>query len=198
MIVAFSGLKGSGKDTAARVLIAEYGFTKVAFADAVREMALVIDPLIPIHPGKMWQYITMMDQYMPLSEVIEEFGWDKAKREIPEVRRLLQVIGTEAGRMVLGENVWVNLLASRFPDITDPESRYVITDCRFDNEVEFVRSNHGSVVWIERPGLVSDGHASESTHIKDLATVILHNDETIEELEEDIRMMLFLWHVEKA
>lgn len=190
MLIAFSGLKGSGKDTAAKVLVEEYGFTKVAFADAVREMALVIDPWIPAMSGGY--------NLLPLSELINDAGWDWAKRNVPEVRRLLQVIGTEAGRMVLGENVWVDLLAKRFPDIADENSRYVVTDCRFDNEVEFVRSNSGSVIWIERPGLVSDGHASESTHIKDLATVVLHNDETVSELEEDIRMMLFIWHIDKV
>lgn len=190
MIIAFSGLKGSGKDTAAKVLIQEYGFTKIAFADALREALLVLDPWVPI-------YINGMNEW-PLSELIQQEGWDWAKNNVPEVRRLMQVFGTEVGRMLFGENVWVDILNKRFPDVDDPETRYVITDCRFDNEVEFVRNNLGLLVWVDRPGLESDGHASESTHIKDLASVILHNDETIEELEEDIRLMLFMWNIDKV
>jgi hypothetical protein len=186
MLIAFSGLKGSGKDTAASVLIKEYGFTKIAFADAVREMALAIDPIVTLE--EEWQPLVVTK----LSVIVSEYGWDWAKRALPEVRRLLQVIGTEAGRMLLGDNVWVDLLDKRFPDMADPETRYVITDCRFDNEVEFVRSQNGTLVWIERLGLFSDGHASESTAIRDLATTILHNDETVEELHEDIRFMLFM------
>jgi hypothetical protein len=200
MIIAFSGLKGSGKDTAAKVLIEEYGFTKVAFADALREALLVLDPLIEelrTEHSPQGQFFTSYVT-MPLSDVIKDIGWDHAKNTIPEVRRLLQVFGTEVGRMLFGENVWVDLLTKRFPDISDPDVRYVITDCRFDNEVEFVRRNLGSLVWVDRPGLQSDGHASESTHIKDLASVILHNDGTIEELEEDIRLMLFMWHIDKV
>jgi hypothetical protein len=198
MLLAFSGLKGSGKDTAAAILVDEYSFTKLAFADALREMLLIIDPYVPVTTGQMWDYTDKIVTHMPLSHVIDEFGWDTAKREMPEVRRLMQVIGTEAGRMIFGTNVWVDLLTKRFPDIADDEVRYVITDCRFDNEVEFVRNNGGTVVWIDRPGLSSDGHASESTHIKDLASTIVYNDETQEEFEEDIRFMLFLRGVSKV
>lgn len=188
MIIAFSGFKGSGKDTAAKVLVDEYGFTKIAFADAVRTMALTINPIIAIRaePAAIWL----------LSDVVARFGWDVAKNEYPEVRRLLQVIGTEAVRNLIGENVWVDTLAKRLPDIADENSRYVITDCRFDNEVEFVRDHGGLLVWVDRPGTASDGHASESPHIKELATTILHNDETIEELHEDIRFMLFMRGIE--
>jgi len=190
MLLAFSGLKGSGKDTAAKVLIEEYGFTRIAFADALREALLVLDPWIP---DASYGYGTL-----PLSELIDDAGWDWAKNNIPEVRRIMQVFGTEVGRMMFGDNVWVDNLQKRFPDIADPESRYVITDCRFDNEVDFVRNNGGQVIWIDRPGLVSDGHASESTSIENLASVVLHNDETIEELAEDIRFMLHLWNVDKV
>lgn len=199
MLVAFSGLKGSGKDTAAAILTEEYGFTKIAFADAVREMALTINPYIPVKSiGFMWEWIDQLADHLPLADIIDEKGWDWAKREIPEVRRLLQVIGTEAGRMLLGENVWVDILAKKYPDISNTGSRYVITDCRFDNEVEFVRNHGGNLVWVERPGIVSDGHASESTHIKDLCSVIVHNDSTITEFQEDIRLMMYLWQISKV
>ncbi len=184
MLFAFSGLKGSGKDTAANVLVNEYGFTRIAFADAVRELALIVDPLILIEDE--WQ----PDQLMRLSKVVSEYGWDWAKRALPEVRRLLQVIGTEGGRMLVGENVWVDILAKRFPDIGSDEVRYVITDCRFDNEVEFVRNNGGKLVWINRPGLVSDGHASESEHIRELASVVVYNTQDLDTFENTIRQIV--------
>jgi len=183
MLFAFSGLKGSGKDTAANVLIKEYGFTKIAFADAVRELALVIDP-----------WIVSETRYGPdisrLSILVENMGWDYLKRNIPEVRRLLQVIGTEGGRMLVGENVWVDILAKRYPDIADEDVRYVITDCRFDNEVEFVRNNGGKLIWINRPGIVSDGHASESEHIRDLASVVVYNTQDQQVFEDTIRQIV--------
>jgi hypothetical protein len=192
MIVAMAGFKGSGKDTAAKVLIDEYGFIKIAFADALREALLVLDPIV----GHL-EYDGEMHEAR-LGYVVENNGWDYAKNTIPEVRRLMQVFGTEVGRMLFGENVWVDIITKRFPDIASDKTRYVLTDCRFDNEVDFVRNNGGLVTWIERPGLSSDGHASESGSIKDLASVVLHNDETIEELHEDIRLMMFMRGINKV
>jgi len=182
MLIAFSGLKGSGKDTAAKVLISEYGFTKVAFADAVRELALIIDPWIPTH------YYGMIR----LSELIADAGWDWAKRNISEVRKLLQVIGTEAGRNFFHEDVWIEILNKQFPGLSWDDTRYVITDCRFENEVEFVHEKHGSICWIDRPEVTSDGHASESVAIRDKVDYILNNNSSIAQLEEDVRLLLFM------
>lgn len=181
MLIAFSGLKGSGKDTAAKVLIEEYGFTKVAFADALREALLILDPWIPYsgHYGTS-----------PLSEIIADAGWDWAKTNIPEVRRLMQVFGTEVGRMLFGENVWVDVLKKQFPRLDDPNSRYVITDCRFTNEAKFVDDNSGSVIWVDRPGIASDGHASESAEVRKWRNWLVVNDQEISNLQQSIRQIM--------
>lgn len=184
MLIALSGLKGSGKDTAAEVMVAEYGFTRIAFADALREALLTLDPWIA--------YAGHGYGTLPLSELIEDAGWDWAKRNIPEVRRLMQVFGTEVGRMLMGENVWVNQVLKTAPDLTKPNTKYVIADCRFDNEANFVHQYHGSIVWIDRPGLQSDGHASESCVVKDKADYFINNDSTLEEFQEDIRFLLYM------
>ena len=194
MLLAFSGLKGSGKDTAAAVLTGEYGFTKISFADPIREMALIINPVIPIvekftNPDQSFSTCTRLTR---LKELIEEYGWDYCKRQIPEVRRTLQVIGTEAGRDFFNEDIWIELMDYKYKDLAWDDTRYVITDCRFSNEVEFIRSKGGTIIWIERPGLVSDGHASESTDTRDLASIIMHNDESVEELQEAVRLMLHI------
>jgi deoxynucleotide monophosphate kinase-like protein len=182
MLIAMAGLKGSGKDTAAAVLVREYGFKKIAFADALREMSLVIDPYVAIKDGLG----------VKLSTLVNESGWDKVKREVPEVRRILQVIGTEAGRKFLHEDIWISILNKDYPDIAWDDARYVITDCRFRNEADFVHEKGGDICWVDRPGIVSDGHASESTDVKNVADYLLDNSSSIEELEKDIRFMLFM------
>lgn len=189
MLIAFSGLKGSGKDTAAEVLVNEYGFTRIAFADAVRETAIVINPIVWADPDETGASVR-------LSDVIEQFGWDFSKRTYGEVRRLLQIIGTEVGRMLFGENVWIDILKKRFPDINSPEVKYVITDCRFDNEVDFVHASGGDVCWINRPGLTSDGHSSENTEIQNKTDYTFNNDSDINEFKEDVRFFMFLKGVE--
>lgn len=193
MLIAFAGLKGSGKDTAAQVLIDEFDFTRIAFADGVRKAALVIDPIIPIIStyGQLDESFNARMLSERLSHLVTTFGWDQIKRDIPEVRRLLQVIGTEFGRSI-DPDIWIQALYNRFPDIGNPETNYVITDCRFENEVKFVHLKGGDVCWIERPGLVSDGHESEDPTLKDKVDYIAHNDDTLAEFQEDIRFMMVL------
>jgi hypothetical protein len=51
VIVALCGYKHSGKDTAADVLVEEYGFQKLAFADPLRESAAAMFGVkLPVHP----------------------------------------------------------------------------------------------------------------------------------------------------
>lgn len=179
MLIAFSGLKESGKDTAANVLI-EKGFIKVAFADALRELLLAIDPLIPAK-----------GHYdLRLSEVIEDVGWDKAKTTIPEVRQLMQRTGTEGIRQVFGADAWIDALYTRYPDLFAPDTKYVLTDCRFDNEADFIQGNGGYLCWIDRPGQISDGHASESTAPRNVADAIIVNNGSIEQLQYKVIELL--------
>ncbi len=184
-LVAFAGLKTAGKDVAASILINEFGYTRVALADNVKKAAIALDPLVFVpHVG-----------HLRLSRVIAARGMEGAK-EIPEVRRTYQRLGTEVGRQMFGDSFWIDQLDQTIDDLWDSETRYVLTDARFTNEGHWVKgigryagredlfeSPHGKLIWIERPGLVSDGHASESGELRDLADDVLWNDSTKEDFE---------------
>lgn len=185
MLFGMAGLKGAGKDTAADVLVNEYGFTKVAFADSLRQLLLILDPIVWANPDEAGMTVR-------LSEVVFAFGWDYSKRTYTEVRRLMQIFGTEVGRNSISENLWVDVLVQNYPDIGDFNSKYVIIDCRFPNEAEFIYELGGEVIWVDRPGLTSDGHESESLAMRDKANLLLHNDEGIEKIEEDMRFLITL------
>lgn len=188
MLIAMAGLAGSGKDTAAAVLIEEYGYTKIALADAVRDLAYAINPITTVRPATHSRLVTTGR----LQDLIDSRGWDDCKRNIPEVRRLLQAVGTDGVRSLFGENFWINVLIARTPHLFAPQTKYVITDCRFKNEGDFVKSSgRGKLMWIERPGVVSDGHASESTELKGMADYIISNDTDLEDLKEDVRFAVF-------
>ena len=182
MLVAMSGYKTAGKDEAANVLIEEYGFKKVALADPVKALAYAINPMIGrdecgCHPLRLQDHIMYV-------------GVDEAKKH-PEVRRLYQAIGNEGGRTLFGENFWVDQLKKNVPGLFDEDTRYVLTDARFKNEGDFVQQNGGRLFWIDRPGLESDGHASESGELRDQANGIIRNESTIEELQEDVRFAMY-------
>lgn len=164
-LIGVLGLKRSGKDTFASRLVDAHGFTRLAFADVMREALLALDPYVT--HVEMWEeeslgaslYVgTRLER---LSDYVGLHGWERAKGH-PEVRRLLQRFGTEAGRNIHGEDVWVNLTAAQVAAVPGP---VVITDVRFPNEVDYVRRNGGKTARITRAGIVPDpnGHASETS-----------------------------------
>lgn len=183
IVIGLAGVARSGKDTVGKILVDKHGFTRVAFADALREMALAIDPFVTVSKG---------GEGVPLrlSEVINALGWDRAKTEILEVRRLLQAIGTEAVRNIVGVDTWVRIAARQI--LSDPTKKYVITDCRFDNEAEMIHTLlHGQLWQVQRPGVEPlNAHASEAGIDLRHVSRTLVNDKTLEDLEKAVTEVL--------
>ena len=178
MLVGITGHKQAGKSTIGNFLAEHYGFRTIGFANPVKEMALAIDPLIPTDGECILGY------YPRLRDVVELYGEDAAKGLFPEVRRLYQRIGTEAGREVLGENVCVDALFHRIRE--SEQHNWAITDVRFVNEAKAIRSRGGRVFKVTRPGYDGDNHASEREVDAIVADVFAPNDGTLADLEKRI------------
>ena len=173
MIIGLSGYAQSGKDTVAKVLIEEYGFTRIAFADKIREFLYDLNPQVKVG------YDTMTN----IKLMVDLDGWDKAKQN-PTVRKLLQDIGVSA-RNIFGEDFWVEQALKPVAS----GGNYVITDVRFPNEAVAVRKFGESQVWrIKRDGVEAvNRHISEIAMDDQRVDQILTNRGTIEDLNELVR-----------
>lgn len=188
-LIAFAGLIGAGKSYAATHLCARHGFTKLSFADPLREMLLKLDPVV-------WPEPFM--SYAPdrLSGVLRDYGgWDMVKSSTwgKEIRRLLQVLGTDVVRKVqpnywcmdmacrLGQTGWENSKKTLWKEKT---ASVVIDDCRFKNECNLVKQSGGKVIYITHVDAPTqcDRHSSESFD-PSWADLILENDGTEKFLE---------------
>lgn len=100
------------------------------------------------------------------------------------VREFLQKLGTEAMRVGLHQNVWVNALFSEFkPNI----SQWLVTDVRFPNEAEAVKKHHGIMLRINRGEAPANAHVSE-TSLDDYAfDYVIDNNGTMEDLVTKVR-----------
>lgn len=199
-IIGLSGYARSGKDEAARVLVEEFGFVQVAFADKLREMLYQLNPIVDVQDVEIKMRsgdsvkTLMLDEFTPstlrapihLQEVIDEYGWGGYKETVygDEIRRLLQRLGTEAGRQTLWDTIWIDAALSNLPD----DAKVVVSDARFFNEFDAVR-DRGGVIWrIERNGVgPANDHASETaaagySHF----SLYLKNDGTLEEFREAV------------
>lgn len=88
--------------------------------------------------------------------------------------------------MLFGENVWVNIADRKIQAIEDD---VVITDVRFENEAEYVRSNEGEVWWIYRSG-IGPVNAHASDNIDFAVDRIISNDGSLEELYAQINILV--------
>jgi hypothetical protein len=151
MIIGLSGYARSGKDTVAGMLMGIHGFERAAFADKIREFLLEIDPLV-MHNGIDFR----------LQDIVESKGWETAKTDHPEVRRLLQDLGVGA-RKLFGDGFWVDQVVGQFGhDWWGYDKKVVITDVRFINEAKAIKGKGGQVWRINRINVgPANSHVSE-------------------------------------
>jgi len=180
MIIGLSGYARSGKDTVAS-LFPDY--QRRAFADPMREALLRLNPLI--------------SSSMTVQEAVEIHGWDTAKTVFPEIRRLLQVLGTEVGRNMIDENVWVNIATK---DLNSDDD-IVFADVRFPNEAQAIKELGGQIWRINRPEISAINlHSSESSMDHWPFDAWLDNSGSIEDLQAQIETALLIhrFHVASA
>lgn len=194
-IIGLSGYARSGKDEAAKVLVEEFGFTRVAFADKLREVLYALNPTVLHDTDVRRRDFEKPHRYV--QDVIDQYGWDGYK-ETPfgaEIRRLLQRLGTEAGRETLWDSIWVDAAFAGLPD----DAKVVVTDCRFPNEAEAVKSR-GGVMWrIERRGNgPANNHPSETSLDDWKFDYTLWNSAGVEEYKYDVRELYTTGRVDNA
>jgi hypothetical protein len=161
MIIGLAGYARSGKDTVANILVNDFGFERVAFADPIRDLLFELNPLV---------------NGVRLQDMVTEYGWEITKSQI-EVRRLLQNLGVGA-RKTFGSNFWVDQAMRR---IKSPN--VVITDVRFKNEADWLRMNYAELWRVRRNGVTAvNNHVSEHDLDDYPVDYVVDNEGSIEDL----------------
>ena len=120
IIIGIAGKSGHGKDTAANLLVTRHGYTRIAYADALRHM-------LELGLGIEQRWLTT-----DKNQVIPWLGVTG--------RHLMQTLGTEWGRHLVCEDIWRRALINRIEGLSGVTDRIVISDVRFQNEADWVRS----------------------------------------------------------
>lgn len=170
-LVGFVGLKRSGKDTAAQALV-DRGWTRMAFADPLKEMSMKLrgvwvqvpagvelDAVIPSAGGGLIGRGGGFAQYY---YVVDALGMEKAKDLVPDVRTLLQTLGTDCVRGTFGSTAWAELAEQNIHEALTRGESVVLTDVRFDEELDLVRRLGGITIGVWRGDLDSLSEALES------------------------------------
>lgn len=150
-LVGFVGLKRSGKDTAAQGLITR-GWKRMAFADPLKEMSMKLRGVWVEVPeeARLDSAITVVGGFAKYHHVVDALGMERAKDLVPDVRTVLQTLGTDCVRGTIGERTWTDLTGQRVQDELARGEAVALTDVRFDEEFALVHDLGGIVIGVWR------------------------------------------------
>jgi len=191
--IGFGGYLRSGKDTIADHLVARHGFVKVNMSAPIRDFLLAVNPIIFAKPFTKRQALaalfgrTITYSYVRYREYEETVGGYTEAKTHPEVRALLQRIGYDGGRLIIGDDVWTNIISRAIVAYREAGTGVIISGIRFPNEQTLVHDHGGRLIWVHRPSLPTPaadtaGHATEHTLTADTFDDVLVNDGTLTDL----------------
>lgn len=167
IIVGLGGLMGSGKSAIASSLVFRSKASAIIpFAMPIKRMMLQLG----VNPANV--YVSSRKEE-PLDILCGK-----------SAREAMQLLGTEWGRNMIGQDVWVNAWrAAVETELAVSNYALIIADdLRFDNEAVAIRQFGGIVLRVERNGVgwgTSDPHASERLDYD--ADAVVTNNGTLQE-----------------
>lgn len=178
IIGLYSPVPQSGKSTVAKML-GERNYARRAFAGPLK--AMIRSLFLNLYSTSD---IYMADDYK--ERQLPYF----AETDKVTPRRLMQTLGTEWGRDLISQDLWVKAAMSH--NSVDPEGRYVFDDMRFPNEFEAIKAR-GGVCWhISRPqnAKITTIHRSEGSLVDHKFDAYIDNRGTIDDLYAVVNDML--------
>jgi hypothetical protein len=132
MIIVCCGFSDAGKDQVAKRLIDGHGFIKLSFASVLKDILSIIFSW----DRNMMEGTT--EESREWRETIDEWWSDKLMIQHFTPRWAMQNIGTELFRQHFNTDIWIFALEKKLKNLRN--ANVVITDCRFENEYNFLKN----------------------------------------------------------
>lgn len=140
-LIGITGLKNSGKDTTGDYIVANYGnWEKWSFASILKDITAILFNM----DRKMLAGETPEDRV--LREQPNEY-WSNVLGYPFTPRIALQKLGTDVLRNHFYDGIWVDALRLK---LIESDKNVIITDCRFPNEIDMIKSLGGDIIRVER------------------------------------------------
>ena len=170
MLIGVVGFIGSGKG-AVGDLLEQKGFVKDSFAKPLKDACSAMFGW----PRELLEGDTEVSRKW--REEHDSF-WSEKFGYAFTPRLALQLMGTEAGRNVFHQDIWVVSLLNRAKC-----KNVVVTDVRFKNEIDYIQQNGGIIVRVKRGEepewykLAEDAAAGLSSAIMEIKDKGIHQSE---------------------
>ena len=185
MIIGVAGFAGSGKGSVSDSLVDRYGFTKVSFADTLKDSVSVI------FGWKRHLLEGDTDESREFREKPDKWWSDNFGYEVTP-RLMLQKMGTEAGRNVFHNDIWIHSVFRKISRLNRElgVKKFVIPDTRFPNEIKNIKKAGGKVIRVirnEEPDFYNEAFAQNVKNVR--------NEEYSEQLSRfpDIHYSEWAW-----
>lgn len=157
ILIGLVGCKQVGKDTVATFLTSHVGFHQRSFAKPIKDACRLI-----------FQIESKYFEDGDLKEVVNDVHGMSP-------RQMMQTLGTDMFRNMIHPNFWVNHFMRWYNEANLP--KVVVSDVRFQNELDAIKSLGGIIIKIVRETGYSDDHISEKgvSQLKGVDYVIENN-----------------------
>lgn len=189
-VIGLLGRKRSGKDSSGDYLISKYNFTRYAFADPIKDILKI---MFDFSSNQLNDDKEKIDDRWNVSprEVLQKFGTEICRHDLekylPKIKETMN-----------NETIWIKLFRIFYEKNKDKD--IIITDVRFLDEINAIRSIGGKIVKIERDNLEYDGHSSEKdidNYDESLIDYKIDNNYTFDDLYSQIDTIINLIILEK-
>lgn len=155
-IIGLCGLIGSGKDTVAKYLIEKHNFRKFSFASKLKDIVSILF---------CWDrnLLEGLTEESRLFRETKDIWWttklnfkNRSNNEVISItpRFVLQFYGTDLFRKKFHDDFWVYSLEKELSKYNN--EKIVITDCRFNNELNMLAEKNANIYQINRSNKLPD------------------------------------------
>ncbi|UTS52164.1 hypothetical protein [Synechococcus phage BUCT-ZZ01] len=165
ILVGIAGPARAGKNEVAKYLQKYHAFHEDSFAAPIRKCLMDILGL----PFEEYERVKQEPQAVFGGKTCREF---------------MQKMGTEFGREMIYDDIWVDSCILRL----DKFERAAISDVRFDNEAKAIKERGGFIIHVDRPGIriEQSAHLSEKGIDESLIDFKILNDSGLDNLYAQI------------
>lgn len=163
ILIGICGLKGSGKSEVAKRLEATLSAQRVRFSAPLKNMLRSIGLTNDEIEGRL-----------------KEVPCDKLCGQTP--RHAMVTLGTEWGREMIGQDIWINAWKRIAVANLAIGSNVITEDLRFPNEYKALVEAGGIVLRVARPGIQVGDHESERHAASFEAHIEFWNDGSLDDL----------------
>ena len=182
-LIGILGRKRCGKDTIGNYAIANYDYKRYAFADPIKDILKI---MFDFDEKQLNENKEQIDERWGVSPrtILQHFGTEICRNDLTKYIKNIKLED---------DTLWIKLFRIFYEKNHDKD--IIITDVRFLDEINAIKSMGGKILKVNRTNIEYDIHSSEKdidNHDSDLIDYNIDNNNTLDDLYSQVDTILNL------